>query len=172
MKIKERPNDIPTTVTISSTMRWPPWSLASNKCDDGKKGPDSWADILNATDWSHYTDPRTVIPTVLLTTTILATTTLYRSYLRRIPVAASVQPTFFRKRSLFGTVTRVGDGDNFHLYHTPGGRLTGWGWLPGRTVPNKRENLKHRTVIRFILPSTVALADIDRLIDSYSYRGR
>jgi hypothetical protein len=128
-------------------MRWPPWSSASDKVDDEKKRPVPWADILNATDWSHYTDPRTVIPTVLLTTTILASVTLYRSYLRRIPVAASIQPTFFRKRSLFGTVTRVGDGDNFHLYHTPGGKLAGWGWLPGRMVPKKREDLKQRTVI-------------------------
>jgi len=47
---------------------------------------------------------------------------------------------------LFGTVTRVGDGDNFHLYHTPGGRLAGWGWLPGRKVPEKAGDLKNRTI--------------------------
>lgn len=57
-----------------------------------------------------------------------------------------MQPVFYRKRSLFGTVTRVGDGDNFHLYHTPGGRLAGWGWLPWRKVPEKPGDLKNRTI--------------------------
>ena len=127
-------------------MRWPPWSAASGKDEDEKKRPVSWADNLNATDWSHYTDPRTVIPTVLLTTTILASVRVYRLYLRRIPKATSVAPNFFRRRSLFGTVTRVGDGDNFHLYHTPGGRLAGWGWFPGRKIPEKKGDLKDRTV--------------------------
>jgi len=36
---------------------------------------------------------------------------------------------------MFGTATSVGDGDNFRFYHTPGGRLLGWGWMPGRKVP-------------------------------------
>lgn len=40
----------------------------------------------------------------------------------------------------------MGDGDNFRLFHTPGGRLTGWEWMPGRKVPTKREELKDRTV--------------------------
>lgn len=43
-------------------------------------------------------------------------------------------------------MTRVGDADNFHLFHTPGGRLTGWGWLPGRKVPEKKADLKGKTV--------------------------
>jgi hypothetical protein len=47
---------------------------------------------------------------------------------------------------LFGTVTRVGDADNFHLFHTPGGRLAGWGWLPGRKIPEKKADLKNNTV--------------------------
>jgi len=127
-------------------MRWPPWSSNSNR-DDDKKHPVSWTDSLNATDWSHYTDPRTAIPTILLTTTILVSVRFYRSYLRRIPEASHIKPGFFRKRSLFGTVTRVGDGDNFHLFHTPGGRLAGWGWLRGRQIPawqNKKGNTVHR----------------------------
>jgi hypothetical protein len=128
-------------------MLWPPWSTSSAKDKDDKRRPISWSESLNATDWSHYTDPRTVIPTIILTTTILVSVRLYRRYLRRIPEAASVGPGFFRKRSLFGTVTRVGDGDNFHLYHTPGGRLAGWGWFPGRKVPEKKGDLKNRTVI-------------------------
>lgn len=128
-------------------MRWPPWSnAASSKDRDENAQPVKWIDSLNATDWTHYTDPRTVIPTILLTGTALLSARFYRSYLRRIPQAASIQPGFWRRRSLLGKVTSVGDGDNFRLFHTPGGRLAGWGWLPGRRIPEKREDLKDKTV--------------------------
>jgi hypothetical protein len=90
-----------------------------------------------------------VIPTLLLTTTILVSVRLYRSYLRRIPEATYIRPGFFRKRSLFGTVTRVGDADNFHLFHTPGGRLAGWGWMRGRKIPEEKKALKGNTVWDF-----------------------
>lgn len=127
---------------LSSTaaMRWPPWSTTSSKDDNEKTRPLSW------TDWTHYTDPRTIIPTIILTGTALLLARFYRSYLRRIPQAVNIQPAFWRRRSLFGRVTSVGDGDNFRLFHTPGGRLTGWGWIPGRRVPEKREDLKDKTV--------------------------
>lgn len=124
-------------------MRWPPWSSTASENEKEKL---KWTGTLRATDWSHYTDPRTVIPTIVLTTTCLLTARFYRSYLRRIPQAVSIKPTFWRKRSLFGTVTSVGDGDNFRLFHTPGGRLAGWGWLPWRRVPHKKEDLKDNTV--------------------------
>lgn len=71
---------------------------------------------------------------------------LYSHYLRRIPGAAFVRKAYFHKRSVFGRVTSVGDGDNFHLFHTPGGRAVGWGWL--RKIPEKRRDLKDRTVSR------------------------
>lgn len=125
-------------------MRWPPWSSDAGKEDSNKKQQVAWAETLNATNWSHYANPETVVPTVLLTATILLSVRVYRLYLRRIPDATHVQPGFFRKRSLFGTVTRVGDGDNFHLFHTPGGRLAGWGWL--RKVPEKAADLRKHTV--------------------------
>jgi hypothetical protein len=127
-------------------MRWPPRFSNSEGDGDEKRRPVSWEDKLNATDWSHYTDPRTLIPTLLLTTTILVSVRVWRSYLRRIPEATHIRPGFFRKRSLFGTVSRVGDADNFHLFHQPGGRLAGWGWLPGRKIPEKRTDLKGKTV--------------------------
>ena len=123
-------------------MRWPPWS---SKNSDDKK-PDKWSDTLNATDWTHYKNPRNVIPVVLLTATILGSYSFYRSYLRRIPRASLIQPTFWRKRSLFGRVTKVGDGDGFRLFHMPGGRLAGWEWLPWRRVPKGRAGLKDNTV--------------------------
>lgn len=130
-------------------MRWPPWSSERSSEKDGsdRKGAVSWpGSLINATDWAHYKDPRTVIPTLLLTTTILLCIRIQRSYLRRIPEVGYIRPTFFRKRSLFGTCTRVGDADNFHLFHTPGGRLAGWGWFPGRKVPEKKLDLKGKTI--------------------------
>jgi hypothetical protein len=114
-------------------MRWPPWAADSSKESSYERKPVSWADTLNATNWDEYKEPRTLVPTLLLTT-ILGSFAFYRSYLRRIPGAGYIKPNAFGKRSLFGTVTRVGDGDNFHLFHTPGGRLAGWGWL--RKIPN------------------------------------
>ncbi len=68
----------------------------------------------------------------------------YQSYLRRIPAVDHIAPGFYRRRSLFGKVTSVGDGDGFHLFHTPGGRLAGWGWL--RRVPKDKKKLKGKTV--------------------------
>lgn len=126
-------------------MRWPPWSKASSK-DPDEELPVRWIESLNATDWTHYTDPRTVIPTILLTATALLSARFYRTYLRRIPQAVSIQPGFWRRRSLLGKVTSVGDGDNFRLFHTPGGRLLGWGWMPGRKIPEKGKELKDQTV--------------------------
>ncbi|KAL2065108.1 hypothetical protein VTL71DRAFT_4248 [Oculimacula yallundae] len=134
-------------------MPWPSRSSDSEKRDsDGKKNPVSWTDNLNSTDWSHYTDPRTVIPTILLTTTILVSARIYRSYLSRIPEATYIRPRFFRNRSLFGKVTRVGDADNFHLFHQPGGRMAGWDWA--RKIPENKMELKNKTI-------RVRLAGID-----------
>jgi hypothetical protein len=132
-------------------MRWPPWSSEKDD-DDKKKTTGSWTNSLNATDWSHYTDPRTVVPTLLLTSAILVSVRIYSLYLRRIPDAGYIRPGFFRRRSLLGIVTRVGDGDNFHLFHTPGGRLAGWGWMPGRKIPMKGSELKGKTVCRLSIP--------------------
>ncbi|EOD47969.1 putative nuclease domain protein [Neofusicoccum parvum UCRNP2] len=128
-------------------MRWP-WSSSDD--DQDKRPVSKWNDNLNAIDWQHYTEPRHVIPTVLLTATTLFFIHVYKSYLRRIPSVDYIKPSFFRQRSLFGTVTRVGDADNFHLFHTPGGRLAGWGWFPGRRIPTKREDLMARTYDRVV----------------------
>ncbi|KAI6250504.1 putative endonuclease lcl3 [Erysiphe necator] len=123
-------------------VKWPPWS----EREADKKNSILWLDNLNTTNWDHYTDPRTIVPTVLLTTVILVSSRIHRTYLRRIPEAKYISPRFFRNRSLFGTVTRVGDADNFHLFHTPGGRLTGWGWFPGRKVPENKMKLRGNTI--------------------------
>ncbi|CCE65047.1 hypothetical protein TPHA_0J02270 [Tetrapisispora phaffii CBS 4417] len=62
----------------------------------------------------------------------------YNRYLRQISKATDIPIGIFRKRWLYGKVTAVGDGDNFHFYHTPGGVLGGWGWI--RRVPKSPIN--------------------------------
>jgi endonuclease YncB( thermonuclease family) len=69
---------------------------------------------------------------ILLTTTALSLRAFHVTYLRRIPTAAHIPPSYLRRRTLLGRVVAVGDGDNFRLFHTPGGRLAGWGWFPAR----------------------------------------
>ena len=96
--------------------------------------------------WTHFADPVNIASTLILTAVSLGAISGYRTYLRRIPVASRIQEGVFRRRGLLGRVTSVGDGDNFRLFHTPGGRLAGWGWLPGRHVPARRDLLKDRTV--------------------------
>jgi hypothetical protein len=131
-------------------MPWPTWPWSSKKDEDKKdpplpKGRD-WNASINAIDWQHYTQPSVVIPTALATATVLFTVHVYKKYLRRIPSTTYIKPDLFRKKSLFGKVTSVGDGDNFRIFHTPGGRLGGWGWFPGRKVPVGRKELKDKTV--------------------------
>ena len=124
----------------------PSLPTASSSPPPKKDKPVSWTSTLNSTDWSHYRDPRNFLPILLLTGTCLASYSFYRSYLRRLPTAALIPPPFYRKRSIFGRVTSVGDGDNFRLFHTPGGRLAGWGWLPWRQIPSDKKALKDNTV--------------------------
>ncbi|KAF2459875.1 hypothetical protein BDY21DRAFT_271657, partial [Lineolata rhizophorae] len=108
--------------------------------DDAPRAPVSWPDKLNATDWAQFAEPRNVVPTLLLTGTTLLFAGVYRAYLRRVPDAGHVGPGMLRgRRRLLGVVTSVGDGDGFRLFHTPGGRLAGWGWGWGRKVPTGKE---------------------------------
>jgi hypothetical protein len=99
-------------------------------------------------------------PMVIFSLFSLGALQLYSNYLRRIPGAAFVKPSFFRSRSVFGRVTSVGDGDNFHLFHTPGGKAVGWGWL--RKVPQTRKELKDRTVCLHIYTVASKLTASDR----------
>ncbi|KAK3311139.1 uncharacterized protein B0T15DRAFT_388985 [Chaetomium strumarium] len=92
----------------------------------------------------HLSVPHNWIAPVIAAGLTLGLWTFYQSYLRRIPGTDHITPGFFRRRSLLGKVTSVGDGDGFHMFHTPGGRLAGWGWL--RHVPKDRKELKGRTI--------------------------
>ncbi|KAI3398297.1 hypothetical protein diail_9520 [Diaporthe ilicicola] len=130
-------------------MPWSRSSSPSNK-DNESNSPGSsitsvsWNDSLDVKDWDRYKDPRTWIPAFVITTVLIGGLRLYRTYLRRIPNVNYVLPHHFHKKTLFGRVTSVGDGDGLHLYHTPGGRLAGWGWL--RPVPADRRKLKGQTI--------------------------
>lgn len=162
-------------------MPWP-WSSPPSSRDKGSKsaGSDastvSWNDSLDVKDWDHFKDPRTWIPAFVITTVLLGGLKLYRTYLRRIPSVNYVLPHHYHKRTLFGRVTSVGDGDGFHLYHTPGGRLAGWGWL--RSVPTDRKQLKGQTVRFFFFfwpgaspPSARPAADLSSIdLDSHPTR--
>ena len=130
-------------------MRWP-WSGGGD--EQKKTGLAAWTESPSSDDWAtSLLEPRTLIPSLALTVTTVAGVRLYKSYLRRIPTVNHIKPDHFRRRSLFGQVTSVGDADNFRLYHTPGGRLAGWGWLPWKTVPTKRDQLMKQTVSKSFL---------------------
>lgn len=138
-------------------MRWSPWSSESktdNSSQDSsflsslqKSEPTQPSDNKSAIlDWKAFTEPRTLISSLVLTSGILVAIRFQRRFLRRFPDAPSISPSWLRRRTVFGKVTSVGDGDNFRIYHTPGGRLAGWGWLPWKKVPTNKKELKDQTV--------------------------
>ncbi|PGH16045.1 hypothetical protein AJ79_02025 [Helicocarpus griseus UAMH5409] len=132
----------PTTNTTTSSSSNPAANSNSNSQFQPPTQPDG---KVTSHDWSSaFKNPHNLLPTLLLTSGILLSLRIHRKYLRRIPAATAISPTYFRKRSLLGRVTSVGDGDNFRMYHTPGGRLAGWGWL--RQVPTSKRELKDRTI--------------------------
>lgn len=125
-------------------MRWP-WSGDENK--QKKTGLAALTEYSDLNEWvTSILEPRTLVPSIALTVITVAGVRIYKTYLRRIPTVNHIKPDYFRSRSLFGQVTSVGDADNFRLYHTPGGRLAGWGWLPWKTVPTRRDQLMKQTV--------------------------
>lgn len=134
-----------------SSIRSSSHSALSSSSRTSSKQYTDWNSILNATDWAQFKEPRNLIPTILLTSGILFVVHIHHRFLRRIPEAKDISPSYFRRRSLLGWVTSVGDGDNFRMFHTPGGRLAGWGWLPWKKIPTSKKELKDRTVCCFYL---------------------
>jgi hypothetical protein len=141
---EQSPQPLLRNTFAKRTMRWP----GSGTDDDKKKQvPEGWANSLGSNDWrTSFTDPRTVVLAVAFTAASVTGLRFYKNHLRRIPSVNHIKPNFFRRKGLFGKVTSVGDADNFRLYHTPGGRIAGWGWLPWKTVPTKRHGLTNQTV--------------------------
>ncbi|KAJ5308676.1 hypothetical protein N7508_004055 [Penicillium antarcticum] len=139
-------------------MRWPPWSPEST--NDEKQS--IWSSSNNSSsvlDWRAFVEPRTLVPTILLTSGILISVRIHRTYLRRIPDAPSISPSFLRRRSVFGQVTSVGDGDNFRIFHTPGGEACGLGL---DALEEVKKELKDNTVrLHHYTQIHIRLAGID-----------
>ncbi|CAG86820.2 DEHA2D04950p [Debaryomyces hansenii CBS767] len=90
--------------------------------------------------------PKVLLLSAGVTTSLFLSYKFYKRYVRRIRNYLDLTPEILdRQTPLYGRVTRVGDGDNFRFYHTPGGILFGWGWL--RHVPTKRQELKDETLM-------------------------
>ncbi|AET37976.1 Lcl3p Ecym_2228 [Eremothecium cymbalariae DBVPG len=81
-----------------------------------------------------------VLP-LLITGGLFTTYVFYNRHLRQYTGARDIPSHLFRRGYLFGKVTSVGDGDNFHFFHMPGGILGGWHWL--REVPSLPRMPKH-----------------------------
>jgi endonuclease YncB( thermonuclease family) len=127
-----------------------PWWSSSNN-DPDKLPSKSPLEALKSLPIYHA---EIVIPTIILSSSIIAGHAFYRRRLRRIPTVAQIPPTALTSHQrLFGTAVSVGDADNFRLFHTPGGRLLGWGWL--RHVPTSRKDLSKAGTIH------VRLAGVD-----------
>lgn len=128
-------------------MVWPFGSRVSTKEPHDEPVPRhavSWSELLSRAGNDPSGAAKEWAPMIFCSLAGLGALQLYANYLRRIPGAAFIRPSSFRSRSLFGRVTSVGDGDGFHLFHTPGGKTVGWGWL--RKIPETRKDLKDRTV--------------------------
>jgi len=74
----------------------------------------------------------------ILTSSIFGGYKFYAKFLRPIQKVTDIPVEHFSKKTLKGRVTSVGDGDNFHFYHTPGGIFGGWNWLRFPPKTNQR----------------------------------
>jgi endonuclease YncB( thermonuclease family) len=127
------------------------WSSTSSNPNEKKPTPKERLEQLQSL---PLYSPEILIPTVLLTTSLLGLHTFYRRRLRRIPTVAQLPPSAIAShQTLFGKAVSVGDADNFRFFHTPGGRLLGWGWL--RPVPISRKDISKQGTIH------IRLAGID-----------
>jgi endonuclease YncB( thermonuclease family) len=90
--------------------------------------------------------PKVLLLSAGVSGSVILSYRFYRRYLCRIRTYLDLTPAILdNQRPLYGKVTRVGDGDNFRFYHTPGGAMLGWGWL--RKVPTSRSDLKDETLM-------------------------
>lgn len=93
-----------------------------------------------------FLHPKVVLLSVGFTACGFLSYRMYARYVRRVRNYLDLTPEMMDgKRKLFGKVTRVGDGDNFRFFHTPGGIFLGWGWA--RHVPTARAALKDETLM-------------------------
>src|SRR5271155_2725937 len=127
------------------------WASPTNSPDSKKPTPKERLEKLQSL---PLYSPEILIPTLVLTTSLLGLHTLYRRRLRRIPTVTQLPPSAISShQTLFGKAVSVGDADNFRLFHTPGGRLLGWGWV--RQIPSVRKDITKAGTIH------VRLAGVD-----------
>ncbi|AOW26979.1 hypothetical protein MG5_01329 [Candida albicans P57072] len=90
--------------------------------------------------------PKVLLLSAGVTTSLFFGYKFYKRYIKRIRTYLDLTPSIIENNTkLYGYVTRVGDGDNFRFYHTPGGWFFGWGWL--RKIPTTRKDLKDETLM-------------------------
>ena len=82
---------------------------------------------------SHLFLPDVILLSLVFAGTFVGARSAYCRYLKQLTKVTEIPSSVYRKRWLYGKVTSVGEGENFHFFHTPGGMLGGWGWL--REVP-------------------------------------
>lgn len=93
-----------------------------------------------------FLHPKVLMMSAAVCTTAFFSYRFYNRYIRRVSSYLDLTPEILEgNKTLYGRVTRVGDGDNFRFYHTPGGLLLGWGWL--RQIPTKAHDLKDETLM-------------------------
>lgn len=93
-----------------------------------------------------FLHPKVLLLSAGVSVSVFVSYRFYLRYVRRIRTYLDLTPEIIdNRRQLYGRVTRVGDGDNFRFYHTPGGIFMGWGWL--RKIPVKRDELKDETLM-------------------------
>lgn len=90
--------------------------------------------------------PKVLLLSAGITTSIILSIKFYKRYVKRVRTYLDISQSIITNRTkLYGFVTRVGDGDNFRFYHTPGGFWLGWGWL--RKIPKDIKGLKDQTLM-------------------------
>ncbi|CAR30225.1 putative endonuclease LCL3 [Lachancea thermotolerans] len=95
---------------------------------------------------------KAAILSAALTGSILTSYALFNRYLKQYTRVTQIPLSAFRKNWLYGKVTSVGDGDNFHLFHTPGGILGGWGWARSAPKLDKVNNKRSDSLKRLFFP--------------------
>lgn len=79
----------------------------------------------------------------------------YHRYLKQCKGVRDIPSQWIKRKWLYGKVTAVGDGDNFHFYHLPGGSLGGWGWIRPipkleRAIPTGANSTKQRLSVKLL----------------------
>lgn len=114
----------------------------SNSNDNSKKPALATNTSASSSLVQEILTPTTLLSTTVLTSLILGSVFFYRRFLRRITTTSDLPQAYVipsRRRftrSLFGHVTAVRDPDNFRLYHTPLGYLSGFGLGLRRLPPS------------------------------------